>query len=179
MEAILIPIFICFGLPVAIVFIRSYYSFRLKQLEKEGGPRQLEASEEEKRERKELEARIQNLESIVCSVDFELNQRLNRLAAQSSQLLPLPAGAEPRPAALPSGPAEASYGLGQLGAGQLVLERYVIERELGRGGMGAVYLAQDKKLGERVALKTISSVFAADPGDLVGTLRREVQAARK
>jgi serine/threonine protein kinase len=39
-------------------------------------------------------------------------------------------------------------------------DRFVIERQLGAGSMGAVYLAHDKKLGSKVALKVLLSVDA-------------------
>jgi len=45
--------------------------------------------------------------------------------------------------------------------------------------MGAVYLADDAKLGDLVALKVISSIFAGDPDQAAERFRREVQAARK
>ena len=56
--------------------------------------------------------------------------------------------------------------------------RYQIIEELGKGGMGKVYKALDKKIGERVALKLLN--FEVSPGDkTLERFRNELKLARK
>ncbi|MFE3196119.1 serine/threonine-protein kinase [Nocardia sp. NPDC059240] len=55
---------------------------------------------------------------------------------------------------------------------------YVIERLIGTGGMGAVYLAGHPRLERRVALKVISAVFAGNHGARAAFEREATLAAR-
>jgi serine/threonine protein kinase/Flp pilus assembly protein TadD len=59
--------------------------------------------------------------------------------------------------------------------GSTVLQYHIIER-LGGGGMGEVYLAQDQRLGRRVALKFLAS-HLDDSGEARERLIREARAA--
>ncbi len=58
--------------------------------------------------------------------------------------------------------------------GQVLGDRYEILRELGQGGMGRVFAARDRLLGETIAVKVL---HGSRPEDL-GRLRREVRLSR-
>ena len=231
----IIAILMTFGLPM-------YWVKRRYDLREAARKRQLEGGSEAKeleglrQERKLLAERIENLESIVCSVDYELNTRLARLASEQARLESgmtsssrsgSPTGSGPRPlsdserlehggsggsgsgsgrAASPSGglssvPMTASAArvdstaldlrraaarrappepvTDELQIGQVLDNRYRIDRLIGRGGMGAVYLAHDEVLDELVALKVVSSAQSSDPTESADRFRREASAARK
>jgi len=55
---------------------------------------------------------------------------------------------------------------------------YQIERELGRGGMGAVYAARHPIIGKRVAIKVLDASFSRD-GGLVQRFLDEARAVNK
>jgi eukaryotic-like serine/threonine-protein kinase len=61
-------------------------------------------------------------------------------------------------------------------AGELVVGRYRVVSTLGSGGMADVYLAEDLKLGRKVALKVLLRRYAGD-AQFVERFRREAQAA--
>src|SRR5580700_2683428 len=60
----------------------------------------------------------------------------------------------------------------------VTLGDFQVEKLLGRGGMGEVYLATQLSLSRPVALKVLRSVFASNPTYL-GRLRTEAMAVAK
>jgi hypothetical protein len=193
----LVAVLGAFGLPMYIAKLRHVEKKARLELEarsRGGGDDEEVAKITE--ENRLLRERVENLESIVCSVDFELNQKLSKVIdEQRSLILPAP-GASPAPSpegkasagkadpldrtATSHAPASAPRALTTvLEPGQVLAQRYRIQRLIGKGGMGAVYLADDEVLSELVALKVISSAFAVDEQAMITRFRREAAAARK
>src|SRR5262245_42847733 len=56
--------------------------------------------------------------------------------------------------------------------GDLFAGRFIVEKKLGAGGMGAVFSARDGQTGEKVALKVLRTEFSADHA-VVRRFRRE------
>src|ERR1039458_6248291 len=58
--------------------------------------------------------------------------------------------------------------------GQRLFDRYVLQRILGRGGMGVVWLAMDEKLERNVAMKFLPELIKLDSAAL-DDLKRETR----
>jgi serine/threonine protein kinase len=68
--------------------------------------------------------------------------------------------------------------LQQLTQHETLLGRYTIERLIGRGGMGAVYLARDTRLGNQVAVKQMAVVGQPDQATQSSLVRAFEREAR-
>ncbi|HEY1813172.1 MAG TPA: serine/threonine-protein kinase [Kofleriaceae bacterium] len=199
-----VAIIMIFGMAPFIAWMRSRTRLHEKRMELEQAriaAGALPAGDTQKllEDNKLLRERVENLETIVCSVDHELNQKVARLVDEQRAQLGTPgtSATMPAPAAPPAAPHSPNLALDQTATlpprastpapampssiepGQMLAGRYRVQRLLGRGGMGAVFLADDEVLHELVALKVISSSFSSDEAALVARFRREASAARK
>jgi serine/threonine-protein kinase len=82
-----------------------------------------------------------------------------------------PAGASP--ASTPAPPTAS------LRRGQLFADRYEILGTLGKGGMGVVYRARDRKLDDVVALKLLRPEMLASDASILERFKQEIRLARR
>jgi serine/threonine-protein kinase len=105
----------------------------------------------------------------------QLVEFLSSGAGAATERIPL-AGGE---AAVPTLVRAAAAGTGMLAVGQTFAGRYEVKAILGIGGMGVVYRALDRELGEPVAIKTLKAdAVAADPA-MLQRFKDEIRLARR
>jgi eukaryotic-like serine/threonine-protein kinase len=92
--------------------------------------------------------------------------------AATLRLIPVP------PASTPPPPIPAVITAPPTASGERYIGKYRVKGELGRGGMGAVYLAEQPGLGREVAIKELIQSAAADPVALKRFLQEAQVMAR-
>lgn len=113
-----------------------------------------------------MESRLENLEALLCRLDQEINTQLERSLSMGRIATNVSdAGVSQMPTTFMS-------------VAQALESRYQVLKELGRGGMGIVFQAHDKQLGEQVAIKVLSPLLSNNP-EALERMKREVTAARK
>jgi len=150
---------------VALVTLRKLLPVWLKHRERVAENAAATRSGDET-EIKRLKERLENLETLICRLDEERSNQLEKfvgLSRSGSGNLP------PDVTQLPT-----TY----MSVATALEGRYQILSELGRGGMGIVFRADDKQLKEQVAIKILSPLLSNDP-DALERLKREVSAARR
>ncbi len=95
-----------------------------------------------------------------------LRERVDRLREEISGIAEAPVDTEDTGGAL-------------MASGELLADRYCVERLLGAGGMGVVYLARDNELGEAVAVKVIRRDQLAAEDTAMERFRNEIRLARR
>ena len=109
-----------------------------------------------------------------CGSDAPLRDEVERLLKTEHRGAN---GESPDTQAVPFGQRQPIYEPPRFPAGEILSDRFRIDRLLGRGGMGEVYEAFDLQLKEPVALKTIRSGATTDA--TIARLRYEVILARQ
>ncbi|MBS1830362.1 MAG: protein kinase, partial [Acidobacteria bacterium] len=111
--------------------------------------------------------------SAQCGEDAELRTEVERLLAND------PSVALIDRSPLPMGILQSTVSsTAKVTVGMLLADRFQVVKMLGSGGMGEVYQAEDKQLGQMVAIKTIRPEIAGE-ANAAARFRREISLARQ
>jgi CheY-like chemotaxis protein len=123
-----------------------------------------------------VRAREERLRKQVSDLRLEIDHaRRPELGSPATGAVSRAASADPR---VPPSVA-ARLGAAALVPGQLFAERYEILEVVGHGGMGTVYKALDRKLGEEIAVKVIHPNLLSSDSTLRERFRTEIRLARR
>jgi len=104
-------------------------------------------------------------------------QLVEYLQSAAERTIPLATVGGPEATVVPRAPRPSITGV--LDAGQVLGDRYEVKALLGQGGMGMVYRAFDRQLGETVALKTLRPELVAADSTTLERFKQEIRLARR
>ncbi len=120
--------------------------------------------------------RLEEMREFQSALDAAIDQGLG-IAPEAATRGTTTRGRTAVSAAPPTAPSK-TLGFADLVDGFLFDGRYRIERKLGAGGIGAVFLARDESLDETVALKVLKPM-ADVSDDVVGRFKQEIKITRR
>ena len=127
-----------------------------------------------------VRAREERLRKQLSDLGLEISQALQReIGKEPAALVGQGSPADARVSVYPEGMAADERARGDLATGQLFAGRFEILEVIGSGGMGTVYRAHDRELGEDIAIKVIRPSLLSGDSLSRERFKTEIRLARR